>query len=733
MKQIAVLFCLTFSTVAVGQTNALIDSLDAVLKIQKEDSNKVKTLNELAWEYSSVNLKKGEAYCRTSIALATHLNFIRGRSSAYNTLGNITSDEGDNKEALSFYLLAAKDKEFIKDEKGAATIYSNIGILYRTAADSGNALKYNRLALEKRERLHDQLGISDSYNNMGNIYRDFARYEEALDMYAKALKIRLEAGDKRRIAFTYNNLATVYDDRSDFIRALDCNYKASKLLEEIKDNNSLTRVYNNIGIINKKLKNYPDALRYSQLALGLSEKTGNKSYRISIYENLGGLYVEKKDYNMARSMYEKGMVLADTAGDKEMQAHFYSGLGICYENQHDLGKAEASLKHAIDLVLKSKSDRDQVRYSNNLADFWCREHRNEDVEPLLSKCIYLAKKNNYPDELKKSYKISAEYYQNVKMDQAKSNIYYKLYCSLNDSLFPEDLGRKFAEQQTNFETEKKERDIRILTQQGEIKSLHLADQLMQLEKRNYMLLGSGAFILLLFLTGYIYFSRQRIQAAVRQQAAVLDAEEKERMRMAKDIHDDLGSGLSKIKFLTEIVLSKAGADSEIRSGITSISEKAVFLVDNMRDLIWALNPENNTLESLIVRIREYSSDYLNDFPVDLVMNIQEDVGHTRITKEAHRNIFFILKECMQNIVKHAAASEVVLKIEASLGKFILSVSDNGKGFHSSVGVGGNGLLNIRQRAEAIGGAAEITTGEAGKGVVVSIHVQLVKIKIDALI
>jgi len=726
MKAYALFCLLLLSSLLTAQVSPVVDSLNASLRLEKNDTEKVKTLNELAWEYSSLDLAKGAAYCQTSIALATQLHFLKGRGSAYNTLGNIHSDQGNNKEALNDYLLALKDKEAIKDEKGIATISSNIAILYRIASDSANALHYAHLALAKREKLHDQKGMGDCYNNIGNIYRSFTRFEEALQAFGKALAIRQTLGDKRGVAFTYNNLATVYDDRSNFILALDYNYRAAKLLEEINDPNSLARVYNNIGIINKKLGNRTDALKYSRMALALSEKTGNKSYRTSIYENMGGVYIDQKNYALAKSCYEQGAILAAESGDKELQAHFQSGLGLCAEEAGQQAEAESHLKKAIQIVEGTQSERDLVRYSNILADFYCRAHKKEGVTELLDRSIALSTKNGFPDERRKAYKIYARYYEDVQPDVTKSNTYYKRYSLLSDSLFSDDVSRKFAEQQVSYETEKKEREIQILKQQDEIKQLLLGKKDLELQQRKYLLYALILGILLLLFSGYVYVSVLRNRARLREHAVALKAEEAERMRIAKDIHDDLGSGLSKIKFLSEVVMNKAGADPEVRSGLHSISENAVHLVGNMKDLIWVMDPENTRLESLVARIREYSSDYLADFSPELILDIPDQIPSLSINKEAHRNIFFIVKESIHNIVKHAGANEVTLSLKLINETFLLTIADNGKGAALNENDKGNGLRNMRYRAEAIGGHASIQA-ITGKGLTVQLSIPFSKI------
>ena len=468
-------------------------------------------------------------------------------------------------------------------------------------------------------------------------------------------------------------------------------------------------MYNNIGVLNKKLKNFNDAVKYSEMALSLADKTGNKSFSINIYENLGAVYLEIKNKEKAGRNFEKGLSMAKQAGHKDDVAHMYEGLGGYFESVNDFKNAEMNYSNAIKIAEEMNNRRDVARYSNDLAGAYCKENKNDLAKKLLDKSITICKKNAFKADLKKAYKIYADLYENNLSEPKKSIEYYKLYNELNDSLFSEDIAQKFAQQQVGYETEKKEIEIKILKQQEEINSLQLKDQHLLLEKRKYLLFISILIILSLCLSGYFYFSRQKIKSLQTKEQAVRETEENERMRLAKDIHDDLGSGLSKIKFLAEIISAKTNQNPEIQSSIKSISETSVSLVENMRDLIWALNPENTTLESLVARIREYSSDYLNDFPIELTLEISENFQDKKITKEAHRNIFFILKECLQNIVKHAGASVVKLKVDVNKDNFQLMIADNGKGLSEKDNEKGNGLRNIRQRAEIIGGKTYITS------------------------
>ena len=717
------LLIFNFFFITRAQKNPYVDSLLLALKTQKNDTNKVNTLNELAWEFGIIDLKKARNYCNSSIKLAGKLNFFKGRSSAYNTLGNISSDEVKNDEALKYYLLSIKDKEKVKDEKGIATVYNNIGIIYQIMSDYDKALQYYKLSLRQRKSLKDKKGIADCHNNIGNVYRKQSLYISALSNFYEAKEIRMQIGDKIGIASSLNNIATVYSDQADFINALKYYIESAKILEKENDLNSLSRVYNNISGINQKLRNYKEAIKYSTLALKFSEEIGNKNFSINSYDNLGNTYFELKNYKEALLNFDKGMILAKQSKNKEMESQFYAGLGLCYEKSNNLNKAESSYKKAIEIVKETGEIKKVVTFTNILATLYVKSKQNTQAEALLNYSILTSKKNGLKYDLKNAYKIYADYYQSNLNNLIKSNQYYKLYSDLNESLFSEDVAQKFAEQQTRYESEKQQSEIKSLKQQKTINSLLLKKQELTLQKRMYLLIGSLIFILSLFLIGYLYFSKQKIKNKQKQDQLIRETEENERSRMAKDIHDDLGSGLSKISILSGIIFNNAQENHELRSGIQSISETAVSLVENMRDLIWVLDTENSSLESLIARIREYGSEYLNDFPIEITFEITELIPERKITNEAQRNIFFIIKESLQNIVKHSKASKVLIKIDITENDFDLIVSDNGKGFKTENQKNGNGLSNINQRSLALGGKAVFNSESNGLKIHFSVSIK----------
>ena len=212
-------------------------------------------------------------------------------------------------------------------------------------------------------------------------------------------------------------------------------------------------------------------------------------------------------------------------------------------------------------------------------------------------------------------------------------------------------------------------------------------------------------------------------AKQRMEFAKLQAIEKERTRIATDMHDDLGAGLSRIKFLSESIRSKKGADGLIQKDIEKISAFSDEMAEKMGEIVWALNEKNDTVADLVAFTRSYANEYLSGQNIHCTSDTPLNLPGTFITGEMRQNIFLSVKECLHNIVKHAQASEVYFSIRLNGGIEII-IHDNGKGIDwDSVRPFSNGLQNIERRMAAIKGTAVFNTVHGTK-VVLTIPMSL---------
>jgi signal transduction histidine kinase len=218
---------------------------------------------------------------------------------------------------------------------------------------------------------------------------------------------------------------------------------------------------------------------------------------------------------------------------------------------------------------------------------------------------------------------------------------------------------------------------------------------------------------------YVSFRRLRRQMRQLEQQAALH---KERARIAKDIHDDLGASLTQIAYLGELARQDRGAPEKADERIDTISATARQVIKSLDEIVWAVNPRNDTLAHLIDYAGQFAVDYLRVAGVRCRLDLPAHVPAREVSTDVRHNLFLLVKEAIHNVVKHAHASEVWLRVGATETHLNISVEDNGCGFEQPPEApGADGLRNMRQRIADIGGSCQIEsrTG-AGTRVIVKL-------------
>ncbi len=236
------------------------------------------------------------------------------------------------------------------------------------------------------------------------------------------------------------------------------------------------------------------------------------------------------------------------------------------------------------------------------------------------------------------------------------------------------------------------------------------------------------FVLVILIAGAVYFiSTQRLQrqvANLRQQQAL----EKERARIARDIHDQVGASLTQLSLLGEMVEADQDDSAEVAEHARQISQTARETTHALDEIVWTVNPSNDTLDGLVNYICKHAQDYLGVAGVRYRLDAPSQLPKTEISPEARHNIFLAAKESVTNIVKHSGATEASIRLRLEPDKFVLEISDNGKGPAGMLGKAAesrNGLRNMRKRMEDVGGQFDIAPSPQG-GTTVALTVPLAR-------
>jgi signal transduction histidine kinase len=212
---------------------------------------------------------------------------------------------------------------------------------------------------------------------------------------------------------------------------------------------------------------------------------------------------------------------------------------------------------------------------------------------------------------------------------------------------------------------------------------------------------------------------------IREKMLLLEREaalERERTRIARDMHDDLGARLTEIRLLSELSQRTVSDPLTTKSKLREISESARDIVDSFQEIVWSVNPRYDTLDSFADFLTQYASGYLGKAGLRCRLDIPSSVPTIKVSTDIRHNMMMAVKEILNNTVKHAAAAEVTLKLSYEGRHLSVVIRDNGKGFSpDEVRKFGDGLMNMRRRLESVGGEIQIDS-RPGNGTTVALSV-----------
>jgi signal transduction histidine kinase len=225
--------------------------------------------------------------------------------------------------------------------------------------------------------------------------------------------------------------------------------------------------------------------------------------------------------------------------------------------------------------------------------------------------------------------------------------------------------------------------------------------------------------------GLQYLAARRKRSRLAQLEAVRREEQaKVRQRTAEDFHDEVGNKLTRINVLTNVLRSKVGPQPDAARIIDQIQDNAGQLYSGTRDILWSLQPSNDNLYQVMNRIRDFGRDLFGDTDTEFDMqDIPTSWKDYRLPMDASRNVIMIFKEALNNVLKYAGATRVVIAPVMQDNEMSVVLHDNGEGFDVAVVKRGQGITNMKTRAGRLGGTLEIETA-ATKGTRITLTLKI---------
>jgi signal transduction histidine kinase len=628
------------------------DSLLNALETVSDDTNRVNILNALSMNYFQTDPKLGlKKYTDQALALAEKLDYKKGLAFGHYTLGLYYSTiEANNTEALKNWEASVRISEEIGDKEGAARGYVIIGFHYGTRPRNySEGLKYIKIALKLYQQIGDKNGMADCYGKIARFYSDQGKnYSEALKNCFANLKLVEETGNKEKIADAYAGLGSIYYLQGRLSDAIKYFKAALKLRQETGYKAGIASDYLGVAFIYRKQGNYAEALKNGLVALKINQEIDDKNNVALTYENLGDTYYHLCNYPEALKNFTASLKLYEKTGDKFGLAISHIGIGKTYVESHRYEQAKQYLVNGL-MFAKEIRAREIIKYG-----YECLARMDSVV-------------GNYQQSL----------------------VHYKLYTELKDSLFIEAGSAEFDQAKEQYESEKKDKEIALLNKEKAIQQLQLDKQR---QAENYLIAG----LALLFVLGFFVYRNHHN----RQNVKLLTL----RNKIASDLHDDVGSTLSSISIFSEMAQVQS---RETIPMLETIGESSRKMLDAMADIVWTIKPENDQFEKIIMRMRNFAYELLGAKKIDFEFVADDDVAKINLAMEVRKNLYLIFKEATNNMVKYAEANKARFAINAERNNLTMMIRDNGKGFDVNTVSEGNGLKNMKKRAEEIGASLVI--------------------------
>jgi signal transduction histidine kinase len=579
-------------------------------------------------------------------------------------------------------------------------------------------------------KLHnDEVAQVQSYRMLVFYYSAYKNdFNQAMALSDASLILAKKINDPNAYCDLYASRAIAYNVAGKLNEAAETSTIALQYLQQDKAPDSLKNfpLYNNLAVLHTQLGNYKLAVENANKFLNHYTPLKDTARMILAYQTMGNAYYQANDTIKFFNTTRKAQALQKAYADQSKEEMVNWLLVAMYKSSKNYDSA----KYISDQLLKVTTDINTSGHFETLTQ--------------MMEIAYDAKDTAYAATiLKRGFPMQQLLDEDLLSLAARKNTldgYYKILKMTGNKNLAQialehayRLAGELREQEINKDLEKYEIDRKKVMQENVLLNKDL-----QLTRKNNTittivvstsLLGLAGFGFLISYRRKIQIEKNRFELLEKEQQwkqskAVLEMQLLERNRIAQELHDDLGASLTSISMSTELLKRKHPQLDAREIGI--IADNSTQLVDKMNQIVWTLNNNNDTLQSLLAYIRKFATEFMNDAGIHFIMHLPQPISDHMLDGSVRRNLFLTVKEALNNIVKHAQSTEVTMTVTiAQTGQLTMHIADNGKGMaEKNEGfVLGNGLRNMKANMQAIGGNI-VWMNEPGRGTGITVTYHL---------
>lgn len=603
------------------------------------------------------------------------------------------------------------------------------------------ALVYYQRAYALSKRSSYRVGYVKSMYHVVTTLNLLGRYPQARQLAEEAVQRAHQDTSKiADLATSYLALAITAWQQGELAEAVRAYQRTGYYARRLKHAPYIASIHNNLGLIYRQQELHALSLQEFQTGLRYFQKANMRRNIAETLFNIGSTYAVLDSNQLAKRYFRETERYLDSVQDLDLSLALQSNLGMMarkaalpsavapVQRRALRDSALAHYRRALQMSRQTQNAVEIMHQYSNLGSLHIDQARYRQARPFLQQAVALLERNgNAPDDKLNIYRelvrlnegtgnYRAAYWWRERYEQVDSTLNNQRVTQLLQGY---ELKIKQAEGQAKLAAKQKQIDRLEAEQRRQGQQAQLAGV-------------SGAATAALLLLGMLYYrQRQRTHATAllalqREQDllavhAEVQGQTKERVRIAKEMHDDMGASLTVIGLLSEVM--KTRPETAAAPEVGRISELSADLISTMNQVIWSLNPSNDSLNGLIAYVRVYAREFLDNAALHLRIEAEEAEADVRIDGDDRRNVFLAVKEALHNVVKHAGASRVTLRLQARDGALGIEVCDDGRGFaadNPAPKAGRNGLANMAHRLREAGGTCEVHA-TAGGGTCVVLH------------
>lgn len=568
------------------------------------------------------------------------------------------------------------------------------------------AAKFTKQCLKRAEVRNKQV-FGHCLLQYGLAQRHHSNFDSAYILFDSAMHIFNALGYEGDKAYAHFNIGSALHHQQRLDSAIGHYLLAAERFEKRQDSMQLGKVYNNIGIVFTTLRNYAQAVKYVKLSMayraGLSDSNAIATSLIS----LGNIKLALTEWDSADFYFKKGLEINEKIGNRLGVLHGYNNIANAAYYGGDYHRAFVNFDKALKLAFEVNDSIELSRMNANMGWSLLSLNRADEALPYFQKGLEIALKIDALEIKEVAYSGMSDYYLAIK-DFEKALDYYSKSRDVADRILNAKQIQQIQELRARYETEKKEGEIIRLDRENTEAKLKLARQ------RSWLVGTILGVIMLAGLIWFFYYQRQqRIKSELAQKEllhkkdllrSTLLAQEEERQRIAKDLHDGLVQDLAVVKMGLERVKSATHLDEVGLDLIKMQIQRVDQAADDARSLSHQMMPRALEEAGLAVALEDMLKKVLTAHNISYSFETF-GMDDQRFERQIEVGIYRIAQEMVNNIIKHSGAKKVFVQLIKTQSHLILHLEDDGEGFEPQLAQRsqGIGMGNILSRASLVNG------------------------------